>query len=33
MLGYAASEVMNKITPGRHFRSAGIDRAAKALSV
>ena len=27
MLGYAAAEVMNKITPGRHFRSAGSDRA------
>ena len=27
MLGYTAAEVMNKITPGRHFRSAGSDRA------
>ena len=27
MLGYTAAEVMNKITPGRHLRSAGSDRA------
>ena len=27
MLGYTAAEVMNKINPGRHLRSAGSDRA------
>ena len=29
MLGYAAAEVMNKITPGGHLRSAGGDRACR----
>ena len=27
MLGYTAADVVNKITPGRHFRSAGGHRA------
>ena len=27
MLGYAAADVLNKITPGRHLRSAGSNRA------
>ena len=31
MLGYAADEVMNKITPGRHLRSAGSDRAGQGV--
>ena len=26
MLGYTAADVMNKITPGRHLRSAGSHR-------
>ena len=30
MLGYTAIEVVDKITPGRHFRSAGSDRARQA---
>ena len=31
MLGYTAIEVVDKITPGRHFRSAGSDRARQSL--
>jgi PAS domain-containing protein len=31
MLGYTAAEVMNKITPGRYFRSAGSNRACQGV--
>ena len=31
MLGYAAADVMNKITPGRHLRPAGGDRARQSV--